>query len=44
MNVVDFNRNNADVRARLPGYRLTLAEDAPLKLDCGVELGPFTIA
>ena len=44
MNVVDFSLNNAGVRAQLPGYRVTLAEDEPLKLDCGVELGPFSIA
>ena len=44
MNVVDFSRNNFSVRAQLPGYRVTLAEDVPLKLDCGVELGPFSIA
>lgn len=44
MNVVDFSRNNASDRAQLPGYRVTLAEDQPLKLDCGVELGPFSIA
>ena len=44
MNVVDFSLNNAGVRALLSGYRVTLAEDEPLKLDCGVELGPFSIA
>ncbi len=44
MHVVDFSRNNASVRAQLPGCRVTLAEDEPLKLDCGVELGPFSIA
>ena len=44
MNVVDFSRNNASVRAKLPGCRVTLGEDEPLKLDCGVELGPFSIA
>ena len=44
MNVVDFSRNNASFKAQLPGCRITLAEDEPLKLDCGVELGPFSIA
>ena len=28
----------------LPGHRATLAEDTPLRLDCGAELGPFTVA
>ena len=28
----------------LPGRRATLAEDTPLRLDCGAELGPFTVA
>lgn len=28
----------------LPGSRLELGADAPLRLDCGVELGPVTIA
>ena len=44
MNVVDFSRNNTSGQARLPGDRVTLAEDQPLRLDCGVELGPFSIA
>ena len=44
MSVVDFSRNNFSDRAQLPGYRVTLAEEVPLKLDCGVELGPFSIA
>jgi homoserine O-acetyltransferase len=44
MNVVDFSRNNTGEGARLPGDRVTLAEDEKLKLDCGVELGPFSIA
>jgi homoserine O-acetyltransferase/O-succinyltransferase len=30
--------------ARLPGHRVKLAEDAPLKLDCGAELGPVRVA
>jgi homoserine O-acetyltransferase len=28
----------------LPGYRLVVPEDQPLRLDCGVDLAPFTIA
>ena len=30
--------------ARLPGHRARLADAAPLKLDCGAELGPVTVA
>ena len=30
--------------ASLPGHRLDLGADKPLKLDCGVVLSPFTIA
>ena len=44
MNVVDFSRNNASVPTRLSGDRVTVAEDKPLRLDCGVELGPFSVA
>src|SRR5690606_12408179 len=28
----------------LPGYRATFGADRPMRLDCGAELGPFTIA
>jgi homoserine O-acetyltransferase len=28
----------------LPGHRVLLGTDRPLKLDCGAELGPFTVA
>ena len=28
----------------LPGHRVELGVDAPLRLDCGVELGPYTVA
>ncbi len=44
MNVVDFSRNNAIVDTRSSGHQMTLGEDEKLRLDCGVELGPFTIA
>ncbi len=27
-----------------PGHRVELGADAPLRLDCGVELGPYTVA
>ena len=30
--------------ARLPGARVKLADAAPLKLDCGAELGPVSVA
>jgi homoserine O-acetyltransferase/O-succinyltransferase len=36
-----FRRVDSD---DLPGYRLDLGPDKPLKLDCGVVLSPFTIA
>ena len=44
MNVVDLNRNSASDRDALPGQRVKFGPDAPLKLDCGVALGPFTVA
>ncbi len=31
-------------RPDLPGQRVSLAAERPMRLDCGVELGPFTIA
>ena len=30
--------------APLPGFRATFGADRPMRLDCGVDLGPFTIA
>ncbi|WP_207482157.1 homoserine O-acetyltransferase MetX [Arenibaculum pallidiluteum] len=30
--------------ATLPGHRVELGRDTPMRLDCGVELGPFTVA
>jgi len=30
--------------SRLPGHRLDVGEDAPLRLDCGIDFAPFTIA
>ena len=29
---------------RLPGFRVQLATTEPLRLDCGVDLGPITVA
>ena len=28
----------------LPGHQVTLGATVPLRLDCGVDLGPFTVA
>ena len=30
--------------ARLPGHRVRLAVDQPLRLDCGAELSPIAVA
>ncbi len=35
---------SASERARLAGPSVVLGNDTPLQLDCGVELGPFTVA
>ena len=35
---------SASGRARRAGPSVVLGTAAPLKLDCGVELGPFTVA
>ncbi|MHA1107624.1 MAG: homoserine O-acetyltransferase MetX [Alphaproteobacteria bacterium] len=37
-----LTRNGLD--GPIPGHRAELGRDRPLKLDCGVELGPFTVA
>ncbi len=37
-------RNSAEVRAHLPGGRLAMGKDRPMRLDCGLELAPFAIA
>lgn len=34
----------ADLRAGLPGERFHIGEDDPLRLDCGVDLAPVTLA
>ena len=44
MNVTDLNRNGLDRNATLPGHTVRLAEDRPMKLDCGTEIGPFIVA
>ena len=31
-------------RRALPGHQVELGRETPLRLDCGVELGPFTMA
>ena len=33
-----------DARAGLPGHRVTFGADSPMRLDSGIEFGPFTIA
>ena len=39
------NTDGTEVRARLlPGQKVELGRDRPLRLDCGAELGPFTMA
>jgi len=37
-------RNSAEVRASLPGHRLTVGKERPMALDCGLELAPFQVA
>ena len=44
MNPVRLNRSTSLLQAEMPGTRVRLAADAPLRLDCGVELGPVTVA
>ena len=42
---VDQNADTSVARSRaLPGKTVELGRDRPLRLDCGVELGPFTVA
>ena len=36
-------RSSAGHRTELPGHRATFGTREKLRLDCGVELGPFTI-
>ncbi len=38
------HRTRADTQGAPEGFAVELGRDAPLKLDCGVTLGPFTVA
>jgi homoserine O-acetyltransferase/O-succinyltransferase len=44
MNAPPQPRPTDDDTALWPGYRVTLGAERKLRLDCGVELGPFTVA
>jgi homoserine O-acetyltransferase len=44
MNAQVQPQTRLETPAELPGYRVVLGRDKRLKLDCGVELGPFTVA
>jgi len=44
MNKQDLTESWAAKVRTLPGVRVELGRDRPLRLDCGVELGPFTMA
>ena len=44
MNPVQLNRRTPLQQAEIPGTHVRLATEAPLLLDCGVELGPVTVA
>jgi homoserine O-acetyltransferase len=44
MNKQDLAESWAAKVQTLPGERVELGREQPLKLDCGVELGPFTMA
>ena len=44
MNPVQLNRRTSLQQAEIPGTHVRLATEAPLLLDCGVELGPVTVA
>ena len=38
------HRTRAETKGTPEGFAVELGRDAPLKLDCGVKLGPFTVA
>ena len=42
--MASLTRNSPEVRARLPGERVVFGQSQPMPLDCGVTLGPFTVA
>jgi homoserine acetyltransferase len=44
MNEQDSPQSWAERTESLPGHRVELGRERPLRLDCGVELGPFTVA
>ncbi len=44
MNEQEIPQSWAERTENLPGHRVELGREAPLRLDCGVELGPFTVA
>ena len=44
MKPVTLNRRTSLMQADIPGNHVRLAADEPLRLDCGVELGPVTVA
>jgi len=44
MNKQDLTQSWAAKLRTLPGARIELGRERPLKLDCGVELGPFAMA
>ncbi len=39
-----YNPSVSVAGSELPGTRVRLATEAPLRLDCGVDFGPFTVA
>ena len=44
MSAVSTNAPKITWPAELPGHRLTVGADQPMRLDSGAEIGPFTIA
>ena len=44
MKPVALNRPTSLMQADIPGNHVRLATEEPLRLDCGVELGPVTVA
>ena len=44
MNPVQLNRRTSLLQAEMPDTHVRLATEKPLLLDCGVELGPVTVA
>ncbi len=44
MEPVSINRRSSLLQTDIPGTHVELATERPLRLDCGVELGPVTVA